>query len=120
MGHIAPRRPFADCRQPGPVGKKPVVDDEMIHFNGVGEDGHETFVVMRARDSDFSFCKTAQKPYDAIVTAVLCLAYTIAPGVLKISSDGRSEEWATGLALAKAAWDDSVTNPISVGDEVDA
>jgi hypothetical protein len=90
----------------------PQADGGEIRFNGVGDGGHETFVLTRSHDSSFNFCKTAHKPYDLIVTAVLCLANTIAPGALKISSDGEPSEWAAGHKLAKSIWDDSVICPI--------
>ena len=33
----------------------------------------------------FAFCKTARKPYDAVVVSILASIKKIAPGALKIS-----------------------------------
>src|SRR4051812_32854639 len=59
--------------------KAPEVSAELIRFNGKGDLGHETFCFERAPtgDSDgtaFAFCKTARKPYDLVVCAVLMVA----------------------------------------------
>lgn len=78
----------------------PLIDNEQIRFNGVGDDGHETFIVSKKHSSDFNFCKTAQKPYDEVVVAVLCAANSIAPSALDISSDGDAGCWKNGCALA--------------------
>lgn len=53
----------------------PLVNTKNIRFNGVGDDGHETFHIYRGQDT-WLFCKTATKPYDRYVMAVLfCLRY---------------------------------------------
>ena len=49
----------------------------------------------------FNFCKTAAKPYDLVVTAILVLAEHFSEGHFKVSSDGDPEDWAEGLALAR-------------------
>ena len=46
------------------------VNEEYIRFNGIEEDGHETFILSR-RPCDFDFCKTARNPYDQIVGRLL-------------------------------------------------
>lgn len=84
----------------GKPDSPPDVNADWISFNGVGPAGHETFKLTRD-DVQFHFCKTAQKPYDVVCVAMLCLAHTWAPGVWRISSDGDPSEWAAGLALAK-------------------
>lgn len=65
------------------VPRPPLVNDSEICFNGVGDDGHETFSVTRKcpqqpqhRSKEpmyFEFCKTAYKPYDAVVVSVLAV-----------------------------------------------
>lgn len=80
--------------------KPPVVTEKMIRFNGVGDNGHETFcfnVQDDYRTSEgrrFAFCKTAEKPYDVVVMKVLIvLKYYLRDG-LKVTSDGRfAAEW---------------------------
>jgi hypothetical protein len=69
----------------------PIVDDEVIWFNGYGDEGHETFAIKRSGGRDF--CKTARKPYDAPVVAVLLLADKICPA-FSWASDGDGEDGA--------------------------
>lgn len=67
--------------------EKPVeISDVMIRFNGIGEKGHETFLLDFA-SRDFEFCKTARKPYDLAVCSVLILASLLSESG-EISSDG--------------------------------
>lgn len=70
--------------------RKPLVDHELIRFNGVGEDGHETFLFSRAPGA--GCCKTARKPYDALVVSILSFAKKIAPDSIRVTSDGSFEE----------------------------
>jgi len=76
-----------------------LVDEHEIIFNGVGDDGHETFHVTRLRRSlmsheqeingaRFGFCKTACKPYDEVVLAILMYMSDRFPRKFEISSDG--------------------------------
>jgi len=69
----------------------PVVDDEHIWFNGHGAEGHETFSIHKSGGRDF--CKTARKPYDAPVVAILLLADKICPA-FSWASDGDGEDGA--------------------------
>lgn len=81
----------------------PVFEDDCIRFNGIGDDGHETFVIT-PDERGFEFCKTARKPYDLLVTAALCLIDFHTKGTswaMEISSDGDPADWSQGLALAK-------------------
>jgi hypothetical protein len=48
----------------------------------------------------FDFCKTNQKPYDAVVTAILIRAKVIYGKLLQVGSDG---EW-TGDPLSWGTW----------------
>lgn len=69
-----------------------------IRLNGYGEEGHETFCLARKMrqpydwETDqgyrFGFCKTARKPYDTVVLAILLYAAQKAPTCLMVSSDG--------------------------------
>ena len=79
----------------------PGVDETGIWFNGIEDAGHETFHLTRVGSYRFNFCKTARKPYDRVVVAVLCLANFFAPEVWNIDSDGDQEDWKAGLALAR-------------------
>lgn len=79
----------------------PGVDETGIWFNGIEDDGHETFHLTCVGSGRFNSCKTARKPYDRVVVAVLCLANFFAPGVWDIGSDGTDYQWQDGLALAR-------------------
>ncbi len=81
--------------------KPPRIDEEAIRFNGIEENGHETFYLDLNKPIDFAFTKTALKPYDMAVTAVLTLAHHFDPEWLEISSDGDAEEWQEGVWLAR-------------------
>ena len=80
--------------------KEPLVTDTVVRFNGVGENGHETFyfdVTDTYRGSDgqhFAFCKTARKPYDEVVMKVLIvLKYFLGDSVIISSHGSFKEEW---------------------------
>lgn len=47
----------------------------------------------------FTFCKTAYKPYDAVVTATLIRAKVVYGKLVDISSDGSWSEWQAGRDL---------------------
>lgn len=47
----------------------------------------------------FDFCKTAHKPYDAVVTAILIQAKHIYGDCVSVSSDGDWHEWQAGREL---------------------
>lgn len=84
---------------------QPQIDDNVIRFNGVAEDGHETFMLTRKKppkdawvdaeeyrtEGAFNFCKTARKDYDAAVVSMLAWAVKIAPNAISASSDGGDE-----------------------------
>jgi hypothetical protein len=85
-----------ECDDPKP----PLISDDAIRFNGVGNDGHETFILNKnpgiplREGRHFDFCKTAHKPYDLAVGLVLLLALHHAPEIISVSSDGRwDSEW---------------------------
>ena len=86
---------------------KPVLNGDMVWFNGIEEDGHETFYFSRVVSDEefvqkgddgkyFSFCKTAYKPYDKYVVRMLVLAEKHFGNAIRINSDG---DW---TSIAKA------------------
>jgi len=97
-------------------GTKPEITTDLIRFNGVADEGHETFYFERTPGEDvdyqkqqpkhyvkaFSFCKTAHKPYDVVVCACLIIIRHHAPKV-DMSSDGDYPDWAAGHALVLEA-----------------
>jgi len=89
-------------------------------LSGVGRDAHEGFCWPPQPDPSaepsplFSdFCKTAQKPYDVLVTACLTIAQAmLGRDVLTLRTDGEAYDWRLGVRLArKVISDDSLPNP---------
>lgn len=80
----------------GPMGDgEPFVGADAISLNGDAEEGldHETFY-LPAEPDGFNFCKTARKPYDAVVVATLIRAIvTGQEGWEGIGSDGTWSDW---------------------------
>jgi len=70
----------------GEKGTKPVIGADQIMFNGVEDDSHETCCIVKG-ETDFDFCKTSLKPYDAVVVQVLKAARKHNPST-ELSSDG--------------------------------
>lgn len=86
------------------VPSPPLIDKDSVVFNGVGDDGHETMALERKGEiGKFEFCKTACKPYDTAVTALLALCHYYAPDAWEIRSDGGPLDWRPGLEAATTA-----------------
>lgn len=111
-------------------GDGPEINERMISFNGLGEDAHETCQLLMDPHGDehayyaadgrlFEFTKTARKPYDVVVTAVLAAIAHERPRGFTVYSDGGRDEWADGLALARRILDDD-TIGYPVMEEVEA
>lgn len=64
-------------------GLGPDIHDKGIYLNGDPDNSHEPFELERCPMS-MSFCKTALKPYDLVVTAILLRASMLAPGAIKV------------------------------------
>jgi len=100
----------------GEPGTVPEVTQELVSFNGAGTDAHEAFYVSReephghrlADGRVFNFCKTAEKPYDAVVVACLYALIEHCPSV-SASSDGGFLEREAGRELYCAATGRQVT-----------
>lgn len=69
-----------------------MIDDSHIRFNGLEEEGHETFILTRSQ-TNFCFCKTARKEYDLAVTMILIAVYNAAPSKVSVRSDGDLSDW---------------------------
>lgn len=72
----------------------PIISADEIAINGDASKGldHETFYL--SDDDGFNFCKTARKPYDAVVVATLVYAIVGEhEGAENICSDGTWEDW---------------------------
>lgn len=93
---------------------KPELTKNKLSLNGNGPDlDHESFVINRVIDSDaWSFCKTARKPYDVVVVALLIiLAQDYG---FEVSSDGDVEDWEAGEKLVAEALGKEYPNPLIV------
>lgn len=83
----------------------PEADERWIWLNGVGQNAHETLLIhgpgpaAQATVTDltrwfgdvdyiWAFCKTAHKPYDIVVGAILLRCHRLAPQAFVIDSDG--------------------------------
>ena len=99
-------------------GTTPEITGSVIWFNGAGGEGHETFVLERTPSGriydgrHFSFCKTARKPYDRVVIAILACAAEHAPDHIQVSSDGTRDEWQPGLDWASAVLGRAIADPV--------
>ena len=83
---------------------EPIITKAKIWLNGSAEKGEdfETFLIEKINDKDvsFNFCKTGMRPYDKVVTAILCSAlYLHCKGSETISSDGNYGDWAFQVEL---------------------
>ncbi len=67
----------------------------LIKFNGINDDGHETFY-FDSSEVGFNFCKTARKPYDIVVCKVLLLLHAFYGRSIDITSDGFKNNQPTG------------------------
>lgn len=82
-----------------------------IFLNGVGEDeSHETFVITQ-HNTGSDFCKTAYKPYDTVVTAILAALETLYPAVISVSSDGDAVDWEKGVGMATKCLGKNISIP---------
>ena len=80
---------------------------ETFHWSGIPNQSE-----WRKDDPDFfEFCKTAYKPYDAVVTAILIRAKVIYGSCVRISSDGEWHEWQAGRDLYETVFGEVAPNP---------
>lgn len=80
----------------------PEISDELIRFNGVGEAAHETFFIEKHPSRGFGFCKTAYKPYDEVVVAMLIMLSRV-NSRFTWSSDGDESDHVYGAELFQRA-----------------
>jgi hypothetical protein len=86
---------------------------KILYFNGIGENAHETFFFEKVQSGDrhqyhdidtekvFSFCKTAQKPYDLAVCSALIIAKKYFGDDIILSSDGEESDWKEAVDLCQ-------------------
>lgn len=75
-----------------------------IFINGVSAGAHEDFVIT-SEDVGYGFCKTNEKPYDTVVTAILIHAKAIFGDEILITSDGAWHDWDSGRLLYETVYD---------------
>ena len=95
-----------------------------VSFNGLDDQAHETFsfdaVCPEQKSYNtqspmyFDFCKTAEKPYDVVVTASLLLLKDCYGDAVDISSDGYWSEWLNGRELYKRVFGNDPKSPFVV------
>lgn len=73
---------------------------DVVHINGVGDDSAET-LIMTPTFLGRAFCKTYQRDYDEVITAILIWAKVCFQDKITISSDGIWDEWFNGRLLFK-------------------
>ena len=77
-----------------------------LDFNGTGDLGHENFSLRehykQNLEESFNFCKTAHKPYDAVVVACLITLKYYLGDLIQVDSDGDKSDWVNGLELARS------------------
>lgn len=91
----------------------PALGHEVIQFNGVGPEGHESFIVARAwyaavrpqwevpeKGLLLAFCKTNRKPYDLAVSACLVAFKLVFEARVKVMGDGDFDAGASLLSEA--------------------
>ena len=104
----------------GENGTQPQFTEGEFSLNGIDDMSHETFtwkalptqVEWRKNEPEiFDFCKTAMKPYDAVVTAILIRAKVIYGSCVRISSDGDWHEWQAGRDLYETVFGETAECP---------
>jgi hypothetical protein len=92
----------------------PTIDESGLKLNGDRSQGlsHETFEL--SEPTSFDFCKTAEKPYDTVVGAILISLKKHLPSA-DITSDGGwfDEEWSDPRVLYLCAFGTVALNPLS-------
>jgi hypothetical protein len=96
----------------------PEVSATLIRFNGVGDDGHETFYFTPHADPDSGFCKTNRKPYDRLVTAVLIVIAKHSGSAIEVTSDGAAVDWLPGAAFVKQVLGEGYAVPLAAEEQV--
>ncbi len=88
--------------------------DDRLWCNGDEDKGqdHETFGIWND-SSGHDFCKTARKDYDVYVVACLATIKYIMGDDIDVRSDGGSDDWKRGVAVAKVVTKLDIKNPIS-------
>lgn len=101
----------------GPLGHgKPLCNRKTIAFNGNKADDTDCETLLLTAKPRRDSCKTARKPYDFAVCAVLLLAEFHLPGFV-VDSDGDTDEWSPALTWVNQAINPAVRMPYTIRPE---
>jgi hypothetical protein len=78
----------------GENNSKPIIEEDYIGFNGIGEMGYETCSLEKEPEEHWNACKTGNRSYDWFVVAFLKMVRQIAPDAIELRSDGGKEVFA--------------------------
>lgn len=85
----------------------PLINTEMIRFNGVDDAGYETFILRKGINDEF--CKTDRNAYDIVVCGILIVVAKHAPHTVEITSDGGMASFVADYAGPHdSEWDDAL------------
>ncbi|SMR58624.1 unnamed protein product [Zymoseptoria tritici ST99CH_1E4] len=96
---------------------EPEISDQAIYLNGDYK-SHESFI-LEPETTKFSFCKTARKQYDIVVSSILLRASQLAGTAISVSSDGTwDRDWKPAQRLVKELWpEEEIRRPWGEEDE---
>ena len=80
------------------------VGDNEIAFNGIGEDSYESceLPLCREKCEEFSFCKTAEKPYDKFVLACYFAYKHHLQDAVGVGTDGKNSDGTFDIPVSEA------------------
>ena len=106
--------PVQIVEDPQRLWTKPRVNDLEIKFNAALDAGYEDFYLRRkevpTRQGRWGFVKTALRPYDTVILAILAVTQEHAPR-FEIKSDGSNGDWRRALAWAATTLGRPVPSP---------
>ena len=103
------------CIQAEDDDSSPVlITNDLIQFNGIGDQAYETFLLVKDDVAGFNFCKTSHMPYDLFVVYVLILVHNLAPGCYVITSDGNGIDWQKDLDQLNSICETDYILPVTI------
>ncbi|KAA8613791.1 hypothetical protein A1F94_009004 [Pyrenophora tritici-repentis] len=108
------------CKSATP-GVPPVIDvTNGIHLNGADSDDYEDLFFHPELDRHHNeFCKTGERPYDVVVTAILLRASMLFGSAITVSSDGHWADWQSARYLISELWPEEEIECLFESDEED-
>jgi len=102
ISHASQRLDIALADAFGETKGEATVSLSGVSLNGYAEESHESFVLTQEL-TEFDFCKTAQKPYDRVVVAILILATEYFGNDIEVTSDGDRSDLLDGYYLFRSS-----------------